>query len=278
MSDELVAVQEQAAAVASAEPYNVKLENFEGPLDLLLHLIKREEMNIYDIPIARITEQYLEAVRHLVDVDIDRASEFLVMAATLLGIKSRMLLPRPPKLVVEEEQAALDGVDPREELVRQLVAYSQFKQVAEELRGREQEMFKVHLRGLFVEEPSGPRPLEGLNLADLVKAFQDVLKEEWNWREVPREEIPLREKIREINFRLSRHPSGVRFRDLFTRGGSKLEVVVTFLAVLELIRQRKAVVLQEQLFGEIVIRRVLVTDAARPMVDEDEEEGVPGNP
>lgn len=245
-----------------AGAYTVRLENFEGPLDLLLHLIRREEMNIYDIPIARITEQYLLAIEHLVDVDIDRASEFLVMAATLLGIKSRMLLPRPPKATVEDELGTEEAVDPREELVRQLVAYSQFKQVAEELRGREHEMFRVHVRGLFVEEPSGPRPLEGLNLVDLVKAFQDVLKEEWSWREVPREEIPLREKIREINFRLSRHPSGVRFRDLFTRGGSRLEVVVTFLAVLELIRQRKAVCVQEALFGDILIRRVLVTDSA----------------
>lgn len=254
-------VTEHAAAPTHAEPYNVVLENFEGPLDLLLHLIRREEMNIYDIPIARITEQYLAAIQHLVAVDIDRASEFLVMAATLLGIKSRMLLPKPPKVVEEEELAADEGEDPREELVRQLVAYSQFKQVAEELRGREQEMFKLHTRGLFVEAPSGPHPLEGISLADLVKAFQEVLKEEWSWREVPREEIPLREKIREINFRISRHPGGVRFRDLFTRGGSRLEVVVTFLAVLELIRQRKVVAVQEALFGEIIIRRVLVTDA-----------------
>lgn len=263
---------------STGEPYTVVLENFEGPLDLLLHLIKREEMNIYDIPIARITEQYLLAIERLVDVDIDRASEFLVMAATLLGIKSRMLLPKPPKVVVEEEPAGDEGEDPREELVRQLVAYSQFKQLAEELRGREQEMLKVHMRALFVEEPSGPRPLEGISLADLMKAFQEVLKEEWSWREVPREEIPLREKIREINFRLSRSPAGVRFVDLFTRGGSRLEVVVTFLAVLELIRQRKAVAVQEALFGEIIIRRVLVTDGVRPIPDDESDEGGPGDP
>jgi len=261
-----LAVAEQAAG---AEAYTIRLENFEGPLDLLLHLIRREEMNIYDIPIARITEQYLAAIEGLVESDIDRASEFLVMAATLLGIKSRMLLPRPPKLVAEEEPEE-EGVDPREELVRQLVAYSQFKQVAEDLKDRELAMFKVHTRQLFVEEPSGPRPLEGLSLTDLVKAFQEVLKEEWTWREVPREEIPLREKIREINFRLSRHPQGIRFRDLFTRGGTRLEVVVTFLAVLELIRQRKVVALQEELFGEIMIRRVLVTDLAPSTSDEEE--------
>ena len=270
MSDEVVrSEQEQEQAAALAEPYTVVLENFEGPLDLLLHLIKREEMNIYDIPIARITEQYLAAIRELVDVNIDRASEFLVMAATLLGIKSRMLLPKPPKAAVEEDPTLEEGEDPREALVRQLVAYSKFKEVAGELRDREQEMFKVHVRGHFVEQPSGPRPLEGISLVDLVKAFQEVLKEEWNWREVPREEIPMREKIREINFRLSRHPSGVRFRDLFTRGGSRLEVVVTFLAVLELIRQRKAVAVQEGLFGEIILRRVLGTDMVRVETEAD---------
>jgi segregation and condensation protein A len=242
------------AALPRPEPYTVRLENFEGPLDLLLHLIRREEIDIYDIPIARITEQYLEIIRDLSSLDIDRASEFLVMAATLLGIKSRMLLPRPPR-VTEEDLPPEEAEDPREELVRQLVAYSQFKEAAAALRERETAMARVYTRGLFVEEPAGPVPLEGLTLSDLVRAFQEVLQEEWNWREVPREEIPLREKIREIIFRLHRHPAGVRFRDLFTRSGSRLEVVVTFLALLELIRQRRVVALQERVFGEIIIRR-----------------------
>lgn len=251
----------ETQAQARVEPYRVHLENFEGPLDLLLHLIRREEMNIYDIPIAKITEQYLEIIRDLAALDIDRASEFLVMAATLLGIKSRMLLPKPPKLVQEEVLPDDDQADdPREELIRQLVAYSQYKEMAEELKRREAQMSRVYNRGMFLEEPEGPRPLQGLSLTDLVKAFQEVLKDEWNWREVPREEIPLREKIREINFRISRNPAGVRFRDLFTRGGSRLEVIVTFLALLELIRQRKAMAMQSAVFGEIMIRRVLVTD------------------
>ena len=254
------------------EAYTVRLENFEGPLDLLLHLIRRDEMNIYDIPIARITEQYLEVIRDLSALDIDRASEFLVMAATLLGIKSRMLLPKPPKLVVEEEAPAEEGVDPREELVRQLVAYSQYKEAATSLRAKEEVMAQVYTRQLFLEQPEGPAPLEGLSLADLVKAFEEVLKEEWSWREVPREEIPLREKIREINFRLSRNPGGVRFRDLFTRGGSRLEVIVTFLALLELMRRRQAVAVQEGTFRDIVIRRVLVTDTVPAGDDDDEDE------
>lgn len=241
------------------ESYQVHLMNFEGPLDLLLHLIRREEMNIYDIPIARITEQYLDEIRDLAAVDIDRASEFLVMAATLLGIKSRMLLPKPPKLVVAEEQED-EADDPRTELIRQLVAYSHFKEVAGGLKDKEEEMSRVYTRGLFVEVPEGPPPLQGLTLKDLVKAFEEVLKDEWNWREVPREEIPLREKIREISFRLSRQPSGVRFQDLFTRGGSRLEIVVTFLALLELMRQRQAVVIQSGIFGEILIRKVIASE------------------
>lgn len=250
----------QEAPLSRQEPYKVHLKNFEGPLDLLLHLIRREEMNIYDIPIARITEQYLEIIKDVAAVDIDRASEFLVMAATLLGIKSRMLLPKPPKVMVEEDSAAGEADDPRAELIRQLVAYSQFKQAAGDLRELETTMSRVYTRSLFVEEPEGPAPLEGLSLQDLVKAFEEVLHEEWTWREVPREEIPLREKIREINFRISRSPSGLRFRDLFTRGGSRLEIVVTFLALLELIRQRRAVAVQEGTFGEILIRRVVVTE------------------
>ncbi len=261
----------QEAVAARLEPYKIHLENFEGPLDLLLHLIRREEMNIYDIPIARITEQYLEIIRDLSAIDIDRASEFLVMAATLLGIKSRMLLPKPPKVIVEELAPELEGDDPRAELVRQLVEYSQYKQAAGELKERETAMFRVYTRSLFVEEPEGPGPLVGLSLRDLVKAFEEVLREEWNWREVPREEIPLREKIREINFRLSRSPHGVRFRDLFTRGGSRLEIVVTFLALLELIRQRKAVAAQEALFGEIMIRRVVVAEASTGEPEDDED-------
>lgn len=252
------------------EPYKIVLDQFEGPLDLLLHLIRKEEMNIYDIPIARITEQYLVIVYELSAVDIDRASEFLVMAATLLGIKSRMLLPKPPKVVEEAEPDQLDEADPRAELVRQLIEYSAYKQATEALRAKEQAMTKVSTRQLFIEEPAGPPPVEGLKLEDLVKAFKAILKEEFNWREVPREEIPLREKIRELNFRLSRSPHGLRFQDLFTRGGTRLEVIVTFLALLELVRQRRAIAVQSDTFGEIMIRRVLVTEQTAAGAEDEE--------
>lgn len=258
------------------EPYTIHLENFEGPLDLLLHLIRREEMNIYDIPIARITEQYLSVVNDLAAIDIDRASEFLVMAATLLAIKARMLLPKPPKRQPEEENVE-DGapdaeLDPRAELIRQLVTYSQYKDIAAELRVKEQEMFHHWTRQVFLEEPPGPPPLRGLSLADLMKAFEAVLQEEWNWREVPKEEIPLREKLREIQFLVGRSAGGVRFHQLFTRGGSRLEVIVTFLALLQLIHQRKIMAAQSEQFGEIWLRKALPIESALLPDDEEAED------
>lgn len=256
------------------EPYTVHLENFDGPLDLLLHLIRREEMNIYDIPIARITEQYLAVVADLSEVDIDRASEFLVMAATLLTIKARMLLPKPPKRqpeeeIVDEGAQMEEELDPRAELIRQLVTYSQYKEIAAELRAKEQQMFHHWTRQVFLEEPPGPPPLRGLTLHDLMKAFEAVLQEEWNWREVPKEEIPLREKLREIQFLVGRSPGGVRFHQLFTRGGSRLEVIVTFLALLQLIHQRKIMATQSEQFGEIWLRKALPIESA--ILPDDEE-------
>lgn len=267
-----MANEKELLAGLKPEPYTVHLENFEGPLDLLLHLIRREEMNIYDIPIARITEQYLQVVADLSDVDLDRASEFLVMAATLLTIKARMLLPKPPKRQPEEEfvdDGAGEELDPRAELIRQLVTYSQYKEIAAELREKEQEMFRHWSRQVFLEEPPGPPPLRGLSLTDLMKAFEAVLQEEWNWREVPKEEIPLREKLREIQFLVGRSPGGLRFAQLFTRGGSRLEVIVTFLALLQLIHQRKVMAMQSEQFGEIWLRKALPIEGA--LLPEDEE-------
>lgn len=249
-----------AGGAAGAGPeqrgLTIRLENFEGPLDLLLFLIRRAEVSIYDIPIARITEQYLAYIVDLSALEMDRAAEFLVMAATLLDIKARMLLPQPPPPPedgLDEEGEA----DPRAELVRQLEAYEKIRAAADVLKQREELEHRVFTRGWQPDAPAGPHPLEGISLADLVEAFREVVAEQWSWREVPREEIPLREKIREINWRLARHPEGVRFRDLFTRVSSRRELVVTFLAVLELIRLRRAVAVQDQPFGDIVIRRAM---------------------
>lgn len=245
--------------------YDVRLEHFSGPLDLLLYLVRREEVNIYDIPIALITEQYLVHIADLSALDIDRASEFLVMAATLLQIKARMLLPKPPAPEPEADPEA--DLDPRAELIAQLVAYGAYKEAAAELARRQEAQKHVFGRGLFAEA-EGERPLAGVALPDLVAAFAEILREQWNWREVPREEIPLREKLREISFRLARHPQGVRFVELFSRGGGRTELIVTFLAVLELIRQKRAVAQQHETFGEIWVRRPLAALIPAPAEEE----------
>jgi segregation and condensation protein A len=247
------------AATRGGKPApRVHLHNFDGPLDLLLFLIRQQELDIYDIPIAEVTAQYLEYLADLESVNLDLASDFLVMAATLLEIKAKMLLPKPPKAaepVVEEA-----GPDPRAELVERLLEYSRFKEAAGFLREMETEQGARYFRPLA--EPGDRRDeaplLEGVTLQDLTEALRELLQEaEENWREVPRQEIPLREKIREISWRLTRARDGITFRELVSRGLSRLEVVVTFLALLELIRTRRVLVSQDRVFGEILIRRVL---------------------
>ncbi|BDG59965.1 segregation and condensation protein A [Caldinitratiruptor microaerophilus] len=240
-------------APGAGRDLTVRLENFEGPLDLLLYLIRKEEVSIHDIPIARIAEQYLAYIADLSDVEIDRAADFLVMAATLLDIKARMLLPRPPR--PEGEAGAEDGEDedPRAELARQLEAYQRFKELAAELRRREEAAGRSYPRGWYPEAPRGPAPLVGVSLADLVAAFRALLEERGAWREVPRETVTLRDKLREILQRLGRSPAGVPFRSLFRPGAGRLEILVTFLALLELVRQQRARAVQERPFAEILI-------------------------
>lgn len=240
-----------------SEDLTVHLDNFDGPLDLLLYLIQREELSIYDIPIARITEQYLNYISDIAQVDLVRAGDFLVMAATLLGIKARMLLPKPPPPLDEETMA-----DPRTELVRQLEAYKQMRDVVDRLRTLEEANLQVFARGAAtLERP--PAPLTGVTLQDLLAAFQRVLAETDNWREVAREEIPLREKIRELVSLLDRHPRGIAFSGLFRGGGRRLEVVITFLALLELIRLGAVEAQQAGPFAEILLRRPALVSGFR---------------
>lgn len=260
------------------DPYQVHLTNFEGPLDLLLHLIKREELSIYDIPIARITEQYLAIIADLAGVDIDRAGEFLVMAATLLGIKSRMLLPKPKPLPDEEIPELLE--DPREELVRQLESYSLMQDAVMALRDMESAQGQRFYRAMFPEAPVGPAPLAPLEVNLLAKAMAKILKAAVEWREVPREEIPLATKLTDIHQLLKEQPGGVRFSDCINRTGSRLEVVVTFLALLELLRRRRVIVEQGGLFDEIWVRpgrpeEALADDSPSDSATHDEEEERP---
>ena len=211
--------------------YNIKLEFFEGPLDLLLHLIKKSEVDIYDIPIATITEQYLEYIDMLKDMNLDRAGDFLVMAATLTHIKSKMLLPIDS---VEEEEE--EGPDPREELIRRLLEYKMYKEAAEELGEKERLGRDLFVRGQQVEldtmEETG---LVNVSIFDLMDALKGVLARSSTETvlELTAERYKVADKINHILDTLGMEHS-VTFTSLFEASASRGEVIVTFLAVLEL--------------------------------------------
>lgn len=236
--------------------YKVKLEVFEGPLDLLLYLIRKDEVDIYDISIERITSQYLEYMDAFQMLQIDLAGEFIVMAANLLYIKSRTLLPVEQQLPEEDE----DQNDPRWDLIRQLVEYKKFKEAAGALRTRE-----AMAENLFPRVPTTPEPEPEANLMvgevgifDLIRAFQRVLKRidgrQEDLKEIFDENYSVADKIDMILQRTGTE-GAVRFADLFAEAASRTEVVVTFLALLELIRLKQLCVVQNEAFGDIVIER-----------------------
>jgi segregation and condensation protein A len=237
--------------------YKVKLEVFEGPLDLLLYLIKKEEVDIYDIPIERITNQYMEYLTLMQMLNLEVAGEFLVMAATLMYIKSRMLLPVDQQVADSEEE---DGADPRWELIRQLVEYKKFKDAALQLGRREEEQSKVFPRhaGDLDVAPDAEAPLAEVSIFDLINAFKDVLKKasaREDFREIIEERFTVSDKIEEILYSL-RDRAEMLFRELFAQAISRAEIVVAFLALLELIRLKRLKVRQETAFGEIRVIKV----------------------
>lgn len=247
----------------------VKLKVFEGPLDLLLHLIEKDKLDIYDIPIAEITDQYMDYIASMDLADLDLASEFLVMAATLLDIKSRMLLP-----VDEEEEEAQD---PREELTKRLLEYKMFKEISVTLQEREQSAGFVFYRQEDIpEEVSRYRPpvdldqlLAGVSLIRLNEIFQMVIKKQEEkvdpvrskFGRIEKEPVRVEDKITGI-LSLCREKKQFSFVSLFPEeGAERFEVVVTFLAVLELMKVGAVRLLQEELFGDIVIRAAETDDA-----------------
>ena len=239
--------------------YKVKLEVFEGPLDLLLYLIKKEEVDIYDIPIERITNQYMEYLTLMQMLNLEGAGEFLVMAATLMYIKSRMLLPVDQQVADSEEEG---GEDPRWELIRQLVEYKKFKDAALQLGRREEEQSKVFPRQAAELDASADAkaPLAEVSIFDLINAFNDVLKKASardDFREIIEERFTVSDKIEEILYSL-RDRAEIVFSELFAQAMSRAEIVVTFLALLELIRLKRLKVRQETAFGEIHVIRVAV--------------------
>lgn len=243
-------------------PYQVRIENFEGPLDLLLHLIKKNEINIYDIPVALIAHQYLEYIEAMKSLNLNIAGDFLVMAATLLQIKSKMLLP-PDEAVQDED----DGPDPREELVRRLLEYKAYKEAARQLDGQEQQWREMFSREQAAPEPVNPEEmsLENVSLFDLVDALQGILDRNPGKRliEIIPDNLTVRERMNVI-LELLEGKDSVAFVDLFEPASHRLIVIVTFLAMLELIRLRVARVFQAETFGPILVSRAfsLVPDPA----------------
>lgn len=242
-------------------PYKVTLGVFEGPLDLLLHLIRSNEIDIYDIPIAKVTEQYLAYLSLMESLDLEVAGEWLVMAATLLEIKSRMLLPEDPKEEPEEET-----IDPRLELVERLIEYEKFKGAAEIFREREAEQAKVFARGA-VEVDFDLRPkfdLSDITAVDLLAALQKILSDvdEEPVTSIQRRKVSVRMRMREVFKKVTEATGKVSFEDLFDDVMSRVEVVITFLALLELLKQKKLTVKQLRAFAPILIVPVVEQDGS----------------
>ncbi|MFZ5353527.1 MAG: segregation/condensation protein A [Bacillota bacterium] len=237
-------------------PINIKLQAFEGPLDLLLHLIEKAEVDIYDIPIADIAEQYLDYLHMMQQFDIEVASEFLVMAATLLEIKSKMLLPKPKK---ENNQA--EEIDPREELVQKLIEYKKYKEFSETLKDKlvvYEKVFYKHPEPIENYIPDYTS-LNGITLDMLTSSLEAILlrsikRRKNSIREIYRDAITIEDKILSISKLLTAKPA-FYFEDLFSEYISRYEIIVTFMAVLELIKQKNIHVEQDKSFGKILIKR-----------------------
>ena len=248
--------------------YRIRLEQFEGPLDLLLHLIKKNEINIYDIPMALITKQYLEHINLMKSLNLVVAGEFLVLAATLIHIKSKMLLPSEPD--GEEEE----GQDPRAELVRQLLEYKQFKEAAYDLQDRERLWREVYRRApLLTGTPieSEETPLE-LTLFDLMDALQDVVRRapSKGLLELTAEHLTIKNRMNYILERLEAS-AAVPFEMLFSPTDGRLVLIVTFLGLLELMRLKLVRVFQPETFGAILLSRAFLPDLVDAMQPGDDQ-------
>jgi len=236
--------------------YKIRLEMFEGPLDLLLYLVKKDHLNIYDIPIAKVTAQYLEYINLMQLLDLNVVGEFLVMAATLMQIKSKMLLPA-------EELAALEETeDPRAELVKRLLEYEKFKQIAENLKQREidqQEVFKRPKTEVPVEvnalDQEADKYFEA-SIFDLISAFSQALKDVPRevFYEVIKDQYTVEQKVHDI-LHLLLVEIEVKLSVLFSKTNSKMEIIVIFLAILELAKMKEIIARQDVEFEDIIISR-----------------------
>jgi len=235
--------------------YRVQFEVFEGPLDLLLHLVKKQEVDIYQVNLTRIATEFVTYINQMSELDLEIAGEFVVMAATLLYIKSRELLPVDKQVVVAAEED--DEEDPRWELIRRLVEYKKFKDAAARLQERE-----VMMDSIYEHRPGRPELVvldpvrrEAASIFDLVNAVAGILKrynERPDVREIYADPYTVSEKIDYLR-QISMSQPRIRFSDLFAAARSRAEVVVTFLALLELIRMKHLIAIQSEQFGEIDI-------------------------
>ena len=240
---------------------SVKLEAFEGPLDLLLHLIEKNKIDIYDIPIVEITDQYMEYIRQMQREDLNVMSEFLVMAATLLDIKCKMLLPKEVKEDGEEE-------DPRQELVEQLLQYKMYKYMSYELRDRQVDADLILYKNPtipeevleYVEPVDLDLLLGDLTMVQLKKVFQEVMRRQTDkvdpvrskFGKIEKEEVSLSDKMVYLEQYAMTHPH-FSFRSLLEAQCGKMEIIVTFLAVLELMKMGKITIYQDKIFDDIRI-------------------------
>lgn len=246
------AEQAEQASPAAASPLDVKLDQYAGPLDLLLDLIRKHKLSIYDIPIAQITKQYLDYVRRAEELNINLGGEFVFMAATLIQIKSKMLLPKDP-IVPEAEQE-----DPRQELVQQLMEHEKFVQAAQMLRQKrvvEENVWSNPPIEAFID--GDEEPGLAVSIFDLVQTFQTVLDRARNRPtfEVAGEDVSVSSRVEYLRNLMRSTDEPVILREVFERQKSRRGLIATFLAVLEMVRMQAIMLRQRKLFGEIVIRK-----------------------
>jgi segregation and condensation protein A len=253
-----------------AHSYVVDLPVFQGPLDLLLHLVRRNEMDIYDIPIAALAGQYMETLGRLENLDLEVAGEFLVMASTLLEIKSRMLLPAPPA-----DPDSGEPEDPRAELTRRLLEYQAFKTAADTLRGIETWNVRLFGRGgvEILSNYAVPGPMYRNGTVDsLMAALQRMLEEAASDLSMPsplprdRWTIPI--KMRELAVLLHHNPDGVWFRETIPPNADRMEIIVTFLALLEMLKRGRIRLKQRDRWGDIRLLAVPAVDPAQMVLAE----------
>lgn len=240
--------------------YKIAIEAFEGPMDLLLHLIDKAEIDIYDIPISLIAEQFLDYIAQMEELNLDVASEFLVMAATLLEIKSKLLIPSRENF--ENAQLEMEEADPRAELVRRLVEYKKYKGIAEDFRILETIHSKVYYKPKedLMDLEYEKFELEGLNIDLLLKSLNNIIKKRnsenrvLDISEIQRDEYTLEECIKDITQRLQ-IDKALTFSSLLGKDSTRKEIITYFLSVLEMIRMKYVYVRQDEDFSDLIISR-----------------------